>query len=246
MPKLGSQTLNTASGFNFSAEQMENLDGSDAYTLACIAVDCSSSTYGFTDQIRESVKTVIDACKKHPKQDSILVRVTKFYGGSVNEIIGYTLPRNIDTSIFDNEFGPTGSTPLYDASVESVESATALAVKLAESYYTANAVAFVITDGEENTSRVVKTPKDVLAKFNKVKSEESLDSIKSILIGLCSGSDINSYLSDFKDKAGFDEYVNASLGDAKTFAKLANFVSQSISSTSQAMGTGSPSQPFSF
>ncbi|UCE66565.1 MAG: hypothetical protein JSU85_00700, partial [Candidatus Zixiibacteriota bacterium] len=54
------------------------------------------------------------------------------------------------------------------------------------------------------------------------------------------------YLDDFKDKANLQQFVNAGNATPKTLAKLANFISKSISSQSQSLGTGGPSQSLSF
>lgn len=246
MPKLGSETINTASGFSFSGESIQGLDGNDHYTLACITIDCSSSTAGFIDKMRKVVEDVINDLKKSKAKNSILIRVSKFYGSSVEELIGYTLPEKIDTASITNKIQSNGSTPLYDATVESIESAASYGKQLAASYYTTNAVVFVITDGEENTSRIVTDPNSVRSKIDDVKHTESLESIKTILIGLCDGQGISSYLANYKDGVGFDDYVNADLADQSVFRKLGNFVSESVSSTSQALGTGAPSQSLTF
>lgn len=71
-------------------------------------------------------------------------------------------------------------------------------------------------------------------------------SFNTVLVGVGNDPAIQSLLKQFKDEAGLDQYVN--MGDAtpNNLAKLAAFVSKSISSTSQALGTGSPSQPLTF
>src|SRR5438128_2007010 len=46
--------------------------------------------------------------------------------------------------------------------------------------------------------------------------------------------------------AGFTQYVEIGDADPKTFAKLAQFVSKSISAQSQSLGTGGPSQSLVF
>jgi hypothetical protein len=53
-------------------------------------------------------------------------------------------------------------------------------------------------------------------------------------------------LERFQKEAGIDQFVD--IGDAtpQKLAKLANFVSQSISSQSQALGTGAASQQLQF
>ena len=54
------------------------------------------------------------------------------------------------------------------------------------------------------------------------------------------------FLNGFKDEAGFDQFVEMGAATPAKLAKLAAFVSQSVSSTSQALGTGQPSQPLTF
>ena len=246
MPKLGSENIQTNSGFSFSGESIQNLDGNDRYTLACVTIDCSSSTFNFTDSMKQCIEYVIEACKDNKIKNNVLLRIAKFNSYGIEELIGYTQPEKIVVSDILSHIYSGGSTPLFDATVESVESASAYAKKLANSYYTSNSVVFIITDGEENTSQIVKTGDGVHNKLDKVKKEESLESIKMILIGLCDGSDINNYLQSYKDQVGIDDYVNANVADAKTFKKLGNFISQSISSTNQALGSGAPSQSLTF
>ena len=53
-------------------------------------------------------------------------------------------------------------------------------------------------------------------------------------------------IEDFHKAAGFTQYVELGSADEKTLAKLADFVSQSISAQSQSLGTGGPSQSLTF
>jgi uncharacterized protein YegL len=113
---------------------------------------------------------------------------------------------------------------------------------LVDQDYFCNGILFVLTDGEENSSRVATLAKIKTAMQN-VRKNESLESIKMILVGVNDNDTrIKKVLENFKNDAGFDEYI--SIGDATPakLAKLANWISQSISSTSQALGTGGPSQ----
>ena len=244
MPKLNSQTLNTTSGFQFSAEEIENLDN-DSYTLVNIAVDTSYSTEKVTDLIEKTVKSIIEGCKKDSSRESLLIRLTVF-NNDVSEIIGYTLVDKILDSDIEGRYRANGMTALRDASVDAVESAVEYGAELRKNYYTSNAIIFVVTDGMENQSR-----RSVKGAFknsvDKVKMNESLESIKTVLIGLSNGSpDISAYLSDFKDNEGFDDFIDAQNADKNTLAKIGGFVSQSISSTSKALGSGAASQSLTF
>jgi hypothetical protein len=57
---------------------------------------------------------------------------------------------------------------------------------------------------------------------------------------------VSRYLKSFHVDAGFTQYVELDNADTKTHARLAEFVSQSISAQSQALGTGGASQPLVF
>jgi len=53
-------------------------------------------------------------------------------------------------------------------------------------------------------------------------------------------------LEQFKNEAGIDQFVSIGEATPAKLAKLADFISRSISSTSQALGTGNASQPLTF
>jgi len=73
---------------------------------------------------------------------------------------------------------------------------------------------------------------------------ENLESILLILVGV-TGDDVNlnTYLQTVKDDGGFDSYVSIGTATPGKIARLASFISQSISSTSTALGSGTASTP---
>ncbi len=71
---------------------------------------------------------------------------------------------------------------------------------------------------------------------------ENLESIKVILIGVGDSGRVQTYLDTLKNDAGLDQFVWVGNADAKALAKMADFVSRSISSSSQALGTGGASK----
>lgn len=75
--------------------------------------------------------------------------------------------------------------------------------------------------------------------------EEKLESHITILIGVNMTSS-QAYLDKVKTSSGLTQMINAGDADEKTLAKLAQFVSKSISSQSQSLGSGGPSQTISF
>ena len=68
----------------------------------------------------------------------------------------------------------------------------------------------------------------------------------SVLIGVnVTNPTLAAYLSSFKTDAGFTQYIELDNATAGKLAKLAEFVSKSISAQSQALGTGGPSKQLS-
>ena len=78
--------------------------------------------------------------------------------------------------------------------------------------------------------------------------EEALESTMSVLIGVGVGdyADVSNYLDEFKKEAGLGQYIEIKNANDKTLAKLADFISKSVSSQSTALGSGSMSQPLNF
>jgi uncharacterized protein YegL len=126
-----------------------------------------------------------------------------------------------------------------------VDSVTEYGRALTKNDFDVNAIIFVITDGADNASATT-VPMLKQALERAVKSE-ALESVVSVLIGVnVQEPTITRYLNDLKDQAGFTQYVELKDASSKTLAKLADFVSRSISAQSQALGTGGPSQSLSF
>lgn len=243
MPKLNDATIeqrnNVNSHYGFSATKIDNL-GASEYTLASIVVDVSSSVAAFSTELTKAVKEVVRACKYSPRADNLMVRLTEF-ATRQNEIHGFKLLENCNESDYNNALTVGGSTSLYDASVNAVEATNTYGHDLAKNDFSANGIVVIITDGDDNTSTL--TVNSVKAELAKVVKEESLESLVTILIGVnISDPYTGARLKQFKDDVGFTQYVELANADAKTLAKLAEFVSKSISAQSQALGTGGPSQ----
>jgi uncharacterized protein YegL len=236
-------TFATPNQFAFSAVEMSNL-GATEYTLVNMLVDESGSVGGFQTELQDAMKIVFESCKKHPRSQNLLLRTAAFEGRDVREIHGFTTLDTLDPKIF--QIRPSGSTPLYDATLDSVETTAGYAKILNDQDYFCNGIVFVMTDGEENSSTRASVSK-IRDAVEKIRKDESLESIKLILIGVNdTTAHLKSYLDSFKTDAGFDDYI--SLGDVTPgkLAKLADWISQSISSTSQSLGTGGPSKAVNF
>jgi hypothetical protein len=131
---------------------------------------------------------------------------------------------------------------LRDATANSCAAIQSFGRSLVASDYECNSILYVITDGVDigstlGTSTVAKTMKDAKT------DEESVESFVAILVGINTDeSGITDSLLTFKDEIGFDEFIDVKNADPKSLLNLAGSMSASISSTSQALGTGGPSQ----
>ncbi len=255
MPKLMGQSAsivgNTVSNFGFSAKRPEELTATE-YTLADIQVDVSSSVGPFGAQLTKALQAVRDSLTKSPRAENMLVRVSTF-NSNVQEVHGFVNLNDINAS--DYQLNPSGSTALFDATLASVEAVETEGARLDSLDFDVNAVVFIITDGEENASSKARTPQKIQAAIERARKAEKLESLKVILVGVGEPDATNpddpdsrtkQYLEGFQQKAGLDQFVWIGAATPQRIAKLAQFVSKSISSSSQALGTGGTSQNLSF
>jgi hypothetical protein len=237
------------SGFGFTGTIIDNLEASE-YTLVTIAVDESGSIGGFERQIEDMLKAAVGACAASPYSQNLLIRVIRLGtqygrggGGGVDEIHGFKALSEIDLGAYPALRGG-GGTPLYDAVYSGVGAMNAYAKSLQDLDFAVNGITFVITDGGENCS--VATAKMVMDELAKSVKGEIMESHYSILVGIDTGdSGLKAALAAFQKDIGMDQFIWAGEATKGKLAKLAQFVSQSITSTSQALGTGGPSQQIS-
>ena len=247
MPRLmggddGMQQHKLAGNFTFSGKRLTAL-GASEYTLATIAVDETGSTVGFKDELRKMLETAVNACKKSPRSDNLLLRVVYFsssYPNGVKEVHGFKPLAEIDVSKYP-DLDPGGWTPLCDAVYSAVGAMNKYGEELAEQDFDANGIGFVITDGGENSS--VATMNMVKEELSTSVTGEKLESMVTVLIGINTTVDsVKRALAKFQKDAGMTQYIDAGEATPGKLAKLAQFIDQSISSQSQALGTGGPSQ----
>lgn len=234
------EQLQVASGYKFSATKIEKL-GAAEYTLATIVMDVSSSVIDFANQLETALKTIFQACQKSPRKDNLMLRVTAF-NHDLHELHGFKLLGTIQASDYTNILRVQGNTALFDAADEAIQATSTYGKQLTDQDFLVNAIVVIVSDGEDNSSHIDAA--NVKKSVMKARKSENLESITLILVGVTNDNDnLNTYLQDFKDEAGIDQYVSIGKATAGKIAKLADFVSQSISSTSSALGTGAPSQP---
>jgi uncharacterized protein YegL len=249
MPRLNASAMENhqlAGNFSFTGARIANL-GATEYTLVSVFVDVSGSVGGFADQLREMLITAVQACQKSPRSDNLMVRVvlfsTMFSREGTSEVHGFKPLAEIDPQAYP-PLRTGGGTPLYDATYNGIAAMNTYAQELVNNDYQVNGITFIITDGEESPRASTATPKMIAAEMRKSVTGEVLESHVSVLIGM-NATDCRVALDAFKQEAEISEYRDAGSITPADLAKLAKFVSQSVSSQSQALGTGGPSQTIS-
>lgn len=238
---------NTAFGFSaIDPEDMANPE--DEYTLVSIAMDVSPSTGMCRQDMADGMKTVNLATKKDPRCDKIMVHSTLF-GSDIEEVHGFKPVMEID----ENEYKPAstigGSTCLYDSIYNAIASCAAYSEVLDKSDIGSNAIIFILTDGMDNSSSV--GTQSIIDKLNEIKMKEIMESIKIIILGFNDpqspwNKEVAEYLDKLVKDLDLDQYVDIGKMTPEQAAKVFGFVSQSISSQSQHLGTGGKSQNLTF
>jgi hypothetical protein len=253
MPKMSAISVTdvnqTVHGFQYTSVTVDKL-GATEYTLVMMITDETGSVSSFKAGLENMLVTSADACKKSPRSENLLMRSTAFSarasGSQIRELHGFVPLSSINAADYKNSLSPNGSTPLIDATLEGVDAIYDYGKKLFKQKFLCNGILIILTDGEENASDPNHSASNIKTMIDRIKQETVLESLRTILIGV-NDSDprMKSCLDDFRNAAGIDEYI--SMGDvtAGKLAKLAQFVSQSVSSQSQALGSGT-SQPINF
>jgi len=246
MPVLKDNTmeeLKTASNYKFSATKVDSL-GATEYTLVTIINDASGSVYSYAKDMEKCMKMALGSCQKSPRAENLMLRTVTF-NHNLNEVHGFKPLSNVKEADYDNSLSPYGDTALFDAVQSSVETTSLYAEKLHDQDFSVNSIIFVITDGQDTCSRA--TPSSVKRAIQAAMKNESLESITVVLVGVgASGAGIMDYLNDFKDKAGISQFIDIGEATPGKLAKLANFISRSVSSTSQAIQNGTSSSLLTF
>jgi len=235
-----------AGNFQFSAVRIEDL-GATEYTLVTIVCDISGSVVGFSHELLETIKTIVKASQKSPRAENLLVRILTF-NHDINEIHGFLNLSDIDIDSYD-ELRPDGFTALFDATYDAVGATLEYSKRLVEQDFDCNGAIYIITDGMNN--RGTMTPRAIREKIQGALTNEEIESLITILIGLHDpGSswsrEVQQHLNQFKLEAELTEFIDVGEATSQKLAKLANWVSESVSSQSQALGTGAPSQALQF
>jgi uncharacterized protein YegL len=227
--------------FKFSAIKTEHL-GASEYTLVNIGVDITGSVSGFEKELKQCLIAAVESCRKSPRADNLLLRAFVFHSSLPNngmeEIHGFKPLSEIDSNDYQ-DFQTGGATNLYDAAYAMVGTSHEYAKQLTKDDFPNNIINIIITDGEDNRSTMSRAA--VKKAIDDLMKSEDTESCVNILVGV-NDTNCQSYLDLFKNEAGFGIYIPTGDVTPAKLAKLANFISQSISSQSQSLGTGGPSK----
>ncbi len=230
----------SGSNFKFSGVRIERL-GAAEYTLVNIAIDTTGSVRDFKDDLRKCLITVIESCKKSPRSENLLVRVFLFNASlpkGIQELHGFIPLADVDPNAYP-DFNPGSTTNLLDAMFSAVGSTNAYAKQLFNSEFMSNGINIIITDGEDNAS--IMTAGQVKGEIEVGVKGEYIESVINILVGV-NTANCRGYLEEIQKTVGIDKFIDAGDVTPGKLAKVAEFVSQSVSSQSQSLGTGGPSQ----
>lgn len=232
-----------SSNYGYSATRIGDL-GATEYTLTTIAADCSGSVAPFRAEMEACIGQIVQACRRSPRADNLLMRLVRF-ADRMTEVHGFKPLMDCAPDTYQGSLPCGGMTALYDTAANGVSALADMGEKLIAADYSANGILFVITDGVDNASTL--TPASVQAALGDAVRGERLESLVSILIGVnVTDQTVARNLAAFAKGAGFSQYMEMGSADAASLAKLAAFVSKSISAQSQALGTGGPSQALTF
>jgi hypothetical protein len=217
--------------FSFSAvvPDSPSLDASK-YCLVHLVCDRSGSVGSFQKELVEALNMALGASRKSPEANNLMVRGMLF-NSQLEELHGFRLL----TDVLDyQQFDCSGTTALFNATHSAVESTAEYARLLTEQGNTVNGIAFIITDGDDNSS--TSTPERIKKAIDAALASENLESLQVVVVAINAAEHVVK-IKDFATGIGA-EFVD--IGDAtpQRLAKFAGFVSRSMSSSSQSLGSG--------
>jgi hypothetical protein len=220
--------------YRFSGARIDQLDATE-YTLVTVVVDLSGSVGRFRDGIVACLGEVAAACRRSPRAANLMLRVTAFQS-QISEVHGFLPVASIGPDRYDS-LTTGGCTALFDAAANAIGATARYGADLSRSCIDVNALVIVITDGFDNASTLGVGA--VKAALGDAVSGESLESVQSILVGVAiDDARTAAALQQLQADADLDLFVRLEDADAGSLARLAAFVSRSVSAQSVALGTG--------
>lgn len=229
--------------YQFSYTRPDALDSVE-YTLGTLILDFTGSLHGQEANLLKIARTVLEACKMHPRRDFMMLRIVTFNASiGVQELLGFTPVTQI-MDIDLNQCRASGSTNLYDAIVASLAVAKKYAKTLKDEEIFVNGITFIGTDGEDCAS--MATQDDAADAAKQIMVDESMESHRVVLLGLRPESP-RAYAEQVALARAMDaQYEKVDDLSGSSLAKMSDFISKSISAQSVSLGSGSASKPIQF
>lgn len=210
-------------------------------TLAVTLFDESGSTRAFARQMELCVKEIVKFLRMCPRADNLIYAHYHFDTEIAREIHGFKPLARCHEDDYDGCWAGGGRTMLYDSCDRVLRFMMDYAQQQAAQRYTVNAILTLMTDGLDYGS--ILTVNDVKKALADVVACEDMESILTICIGINDDQSIRDDLEAFSQEVGFSQFCPVEKADAKSLAKIADFISKSVVSQSQSLGSGGPSQP---
>jgi uncharacterized protein YegL len=212
---------------NFNPEDIEV----DETINAVFVVDTSYSVSNYVKDLNMAFNDFTQSMQKSHIADKLFVSIIEFTE-KVTVTSGFRPVASIPAMDFSKRLG--GWTSLYDASLTGIKNALAYRENLENSGVETKTLLFIITDGEDNSSK--NPPSKVKAIINKLKKDEhSAFSFTSVLFGL--GDQAN--FEKAQKEMGIEHL--AKIGTSgQEIKKMIGFISQSISSVSAGKQIATP------
>jgi len=241
-------TVQIQGGFEYTNTAIDKLD-STTYTLGTLVIDVTGSLCGWEDELKMIATRIVEKLKGEDTAKNILWRVIIFSSSiGVRELHGFRLLQDIDPVRDYPELICGGMTNLFDATGSAIEATLVEGRRLYDEELDVNAITVLLTDGDENDSRKIKTAAEIKEKTDAAIRGEQVESYRTILVGVNTGdktswaTHVTKKLNDFKDEAGLTEYIDMKDFDEKAIKKIILQVSSITSDTSKQLGSGGPSQ----
>jgi hypothetical protein len=253
-PIVASQVITVPqTGFQFTAPPLAVFE-EQKYTVVGITTDQSGSIYGVRGDLFAMNEAIDRDLKAGAGKHTIIVRRTAFtdnFPNNVREQHGFLPALAVDpTNHFPvvNSYGEYGGTPLADGVMETILAAKEQAMQLIniQGVPLVNLALAFLTDGGETGSRF--KPADIKAAIEQILAEGEIESIVTILVGVdCSentteGKRTRQKLETFQQQAGLTKFIPFDEMTPGAFGQVARVISQTFTSTSQALGSGGPSK----
>jgi uncharacterized protein YegL len=212
---------------NFNPEDIDV----DETINAVFVIDTSYSVSGYVNELNNAFNEFTNSMQSSHIADKLFVSVIEF-SEKVKVTNGFRPVSSIPAMDFSKKLG--GWTSLYDAVYKGLQNALDYRENLENSGVETKTLLFIITDGEDNSSK--NAPQKIKSMIDKLKKEErSAFTFTSVLFGL--GDQAN--FEKAQKEMGIEHL--AQIGTSgNEIKKMIGFISQSISSVSAGKQALSP------